>query len=219
MMDDNKPHSDIADMIESDDDFARANFFSAPNAPHPAQREVPQNFGGDEDGDSDLSAMPVDADRLSIDIIAANALEPQNDTGNGRRLLRWFGDDVLHVRDVGWLAWTGTYWLRKRGEEMLVQRCQQTAERIALEAAFIAATPSERAAIEAGEQAAADLAALEKLAKLSDAQKKQKARLQYTVEAGSAFPRTLLSSGLSFLLPLQMRTNDHLRFDNIFARS
>jgi hypothetical protein len=32
----------------------------------------------------------------------------------------------------------------------------------------------------------------------------------------SAFPRTLLSSGLSFLLPLQMRTNDHLRFDNIF---
>ncbi len=128
--------------------------------------------------------MPVDADRLSIDIIAANALEPQNDTGNGRRLLRWFGDDLLHVRDVGWHAWAGTHWRRAGGEEMLVQRCQQTAERIALEAAFLAATPSERAAIEAGEQAAADLAALEKLAKLNDEQKKQKARLQYAVEAG-----------------------------------
>jgi hypothetical protein len=35
----------------------------------------------------------------------------------------------------------------------------------------------------------------------------------------SAFPSMLLSSGLSFLLPLQKRTNHHLRFDNIFARS
>jgi len=32
-------------------------------------------------------------------------------------------------------------------------------------------------------------------------------------------PECCLSSGLSFLLPLQMRANDHLRFDNIFARS
>jgi hypothetical protein len=84
-------HNEIANFIESGD---HSSSQLRPEPPHPAQGEGPQNFGDDEDGDSDLGAMPVDADRLSIDIIAANALEPQNDTGNGRRLLRWFGDDL-----------------------------------------------------------------------------------------------------------------------------
>src|SRR5712672_684696 len=109
-------HNEIANFIESgDQSFSHLG----PEPPHPAHGEGPQNFGGDEDGVSDLGAMPVDADRLSIDIIAANALEPQNDTGNGRRLLRWFGDDLLHVRDIGWHAWAVTHWRRAGGEEML----------------------------------------------------------------------------------------------------
>jgi hypothetical protein len=34
-----------------------------------------------------------------------------------------------------------------------------------------------------------------------------------------AFPRMLFVERARLLLPLQMRANDHLRFDNIFARS
>ena len=35
---------------------------------------------------------------------------PLNDTGNGQRLLRRFGDRILFVRDVGPYVWTGKVW-------------------------------------------------------------------------------------------------------------
>ncbi|WP_205014814.1 hypothetical protein [Rhodoligotrophos appendicifer] len=82
-------------------------------------------------------------------ILSRCAGEPQNDTGNGQRLISWFGDDLLHVRDVGWHSWIGSHWEVKGGAEDIVRRAQETAERIGHEVDFIAASPGEAALIDA----------------------------------------------------------------------
>jgi putative DNA primase/helicase len=175
--------NEIADLIESGDSFAVS--------PHPAVGGGPQNLG-DVDGDqsafddgADLGRLPDDAGELSIEKIEICALEPQNDTGNGQRLLTWFGDDLLHVREIGWHAWTGTHWDREGGEEITTRRAQITAARIALEADYIAATPSERKAIEAAAGAAREIADLEKQeTDLTDDQEIRLEALEAIVHAG-----------------------------------
>jgi len=66
--------------------------------------------------------------------LALLAEEPQNDTGNGRRLLAHFGAQMLMVRDVGPHYWAGTHWEPIGGREAFLRFAQQTAEYIALEA-------------------------------------------------------------------------------------
>jgi putative DNA primase/helicase len=83
-------------------------------------------------------------------IAEACSEEPQNDTGNGRRLMRWFGHNLLNVRDVGdghW--WAGTHWEMKGGKEAFQRFAQVTAERIGLEAGFIRPLARDAAKIEA----------------------------------------------------------------------
>jgi putative DNA primase/helicase len=179
--------NEIANLIESGDSIA-----SLPAAPHPAAGGGPQNFeGGGDDGfagddGADLGAIPDDADKIDGEVIARCAAQPQNDTGNGQRLLNHFGNALLHVREIGWHSWTGTHWRREGGEEIATRSAQITAARIALEADYLTATPSERIAIENGEQAADDLRALERIAQPNDEQKKQKAALGFVIEIGKA---------------------------------
>jgi len=66
--------------------------------------------------------------------IEACGREPQNDTGNARRLIAHFGADMLRVRDVGPHWWAGTHWEGAGGAEAFQRFAQRTAERIALEA-------------------------------------------------------------------------------------
>lgn len=88
--------------------------------------------------------------RVPPEAIERAAAEPLNDTGNGQRLLHHFGEDLMHVRDVGWHWWAETHWEREGGDEAAVRFAQATAERINLEIAIVGeASEDEQAVIEA----------------------------------------------------------------------
>ena len=73
----------------------------------------------------------------------------QNDTGNAQRLITHFSDDILVVRELGFLQWAGTHWELTGGEERMAIFAQKTAKLIEEEVAHIKMTPKELAAIEA----------------------------------------------------------------------
>jgi len=58
----------------------------------------------------------------------------QNDTDNGKRLLRHFGADLLHVREIGWHVWSGAHWEGEGGLEAVERLAQETARRMKAEA-------------------------------------------------------------------------------------
>ncbi|WP_441256781.1 phage/plasmid primase, P4 family [Bradyrhizobium sp. 482_C4_N1_1] len=182
--DDVPPHEEIARWIESDDTDLSS---FATYAPHSAEGEAPHEpRPGSDEYDVDLTEgnRPADADQVSRDVLIACSQEPQNDTGNGKRLLNHFGSDLLHVHNMGWHAWTGTHWEFERGLEVATRHAQTTAARIVLEADVMAATANEQRAIDAASQARDQLAALEK-AKGAEARKDRRFQmLMRIVEVG-----------------------------------
>ncbi len=98
---DGKPaHEQIANWLESDHNNDLSGF--ATYAPHPAGSEAHNNSSRPGKDVSDLPAGYAPAEvQASRDVLVACAREPQNDTGNGQRLLRHFGPELLHVRNVG----------------------------------------------------------------------------------------------------------------------
>lgn len=158
----NNPHKRIADMIDAGDDrFEPAG--DSHFAPHPLDSGFP-NFDGASDEDVEMAddQRPADADNLSRETLILCAREPQNDTGNAKRLLYWFGDDIVNVRDMGWLYWTGTHWESDGGDEVVMSRAQTVASRIALEADVMVATPNEQRAIDNAGASRNAMAAIEK---------------------------------------------------------
>ncbi|MFZ5715774.1 MAG: DNA primase family protein [Bradyrhizobium sp.] len=184
--DDTPPHERIADWIESDDADLSA-FASASYAPHPAEGGAPYGGQGDEDVDPADDERPADAADIPAEVLLACSREPQNDTGNGQRLLHHFGADLLYVRNVGWHAWAGTHWEREGGSEIATRLAHKTAARIVLEADVMAATPKEQAAIDAASQARDEMLAIERKIGAGDAKKdRQWQMLSRAVEAGAA---------------------------------
>lgn len=176
-----------------DGDGYNAPSFDA-DAPHPAFAVDPE-FSGEEGGDFDDDDIPLPIDMPADDdgggslaVLEKCVPEPQNDTGNGKRLLNHFGESLLHVTNVGWHAWSDTHWRRDQGKNgygpNIVRCAQVTAARIAYEADLISATPAEREAIEAAEIAKPQLDALEKIDKPTDDQKRERIRLGFVVDAG-----------------------------------
>jgi putative DNA primase/helicase len=94
-------------------------------APHPLRAGPPPSLKKEQ---------PANAESLSREVIIECSREPQNDTGNGKRLLKHFGPDLLHVRSIGWYAWAGTHWEGEGGIEAATRCAQITAARILLEA-------------------------------------------------------------------------------------
>lgn len=111
------------------------------DVPEPPEDGVPPHDGegGPESG----------GPRVDMEVVAACAPLDQNDTDNGRRLLQHFGADIVHVREIGWHAWTGTHWNPDGGQETVERAAQETARRIRLEGAFLAPTRRDVDAIEA----------------------------------------------------------------------
>lgn len=128
---------------------------ASPGPDDPAYYEhVPDDRGppADAGGDWDRGAP------LPPETIEKCAGLPLNDVGNGKRLLYWFGDQILHVREVGWHWWTGTHWSKDGGEEKVQRYAQLTAARIKMERDALGFTRYEQAAVEAAEAAENDLA-------------------------------------------------------------
>jgi putative DNA primase/helicase len=184
--DDIPPHERIAGWIESpasDSDMPDFTSF----APHPAEGGAPYGGQGDDEVDPADDERPEDEADISREVLIACSHEPQNDTGNGARLLHHFGAELLHVRNVGWHAWAGTHWENEGGNEMAVRRAHKTAERIVLEADWMSATPNEQRAIDAASQARDAMAAIERAKGSVDARKDQQWQmLSRVVEAGDA---------------------------------
>lgn len=81
-----------------------------------------------------------------------------SDTDNGKRLIRYFGDDLLVRRESGtptgtWLGWTGTHWDIDNGPALAAILAQQVGDIIMEEAWFIDPTKAERTAIETAKAA------------------------------------------------------------------
>jgi putative DNA primase/helicase len=194
---DNKPDTAIEEIaalasgtVDSLDDH------SPP--PSPGMGAAPEDWQGeDEGGFYDDDAPPADFDpversTIAAETIAANAAEPQNDTGNGQRLLRYFGGELLNVRELssdrepGWHYYDGQRWQREGGNERAMLCAQRAAPRIQLEADFLTATPAEARAIERAIDAAAEKERIDRkpAADRTDADKKRLWTLDNLIDAG-----------------------------------
>lgn len=80
----------------------------------------------------------------------------ENDVDNGRRMLDWFGKEVLHVHEAGWFAWTGTHWDVETGQHAIERCAHRLIPLIKREAALIGPDPEEAAAIEEAERLKAE---------------------------------------------------------------
>lgn len=172
----------LAAAMDEADDFERSDlapeFF---DAPHPTGEGGPLAGEGEEKPDDPLAD---DADRFSVDDLLRCVAEPLNDTGNGARLLHYYGRNLLHVRDIGWHSFVGTHWLREGGDEIVTRKAQRVAARIVLEADKLAATPAEQRAIDAAVDAEYSLEGLRKVDTPTDAQRQEMRRLERLIEAG-----------------------------------
>lgn len=66
----------------------------------------------------------------------------ENDTDNAKRLLKWFGDELMHIQENGWHGWCGTHWDGEHGQHAVEKRAQMVVARIKREAALIDNDPS-----------------------------------------------------------------------------
>ena len=106
---------------------------AAPGDTQPEADIDPFQHDGDA-GPGEDGPPPNDADP---ELISANAGLDQNDTDNGKRLLRLFGDRFLNVREIGLHAWEGRFWQLEGGDHEVERCAQDTARLMKLEAQFI----------------------------------------------------------------------------------
>ena len=185
----NQNLEDLADHFERGDDAAL----------RPEEVALPQQ-GADGLADSQpemLLGLPPDWQSIDPELIAQCVREPQNDTGNGQRLLKYFRDTIVNVREAesqraaGWHQWNGKNWTAEAGVQAAMLAAQKTAARITFEADYLAALPHEQAAIEAGEDAALVLGDLYKKSPPSAAEKKEIGRLELIVKGADQARATL----------------------------
>lgn len=165
-------------------------------APSAAPPQPPVEWAPEWEGADDEPAAPIfdEAERRSIDLeaVKANAAEPQNDTGNGQRLIRHFGPLLINVREIatdremGWHVYDGKRWQREGGNEFALLCAQRTAPRIQLEANYIEASPLEKRAIDEAEEAHIERERLEAKPRdqWTDADKKRMQALERTIATG-----------------------------------
>lgn len=140
---------------------SRPRLAHAAPAPRPSRvegqacRTVPEpdgeacgDGGGDDGGFPGDLADGGDGDGADPAIVAANARLEANDTGNGHRMLAWYRDEVLHVRDVGWHVWDGRRWASQGGDEAVSRLAQETARRIRHEVRHVGLSDDDLGVIE-----------------------------------------------------------------------
>lgn len=87
------------------------------------------------------------------DILEECSREPETDIGNGRRMLNWHGDKILHITNVGWHGYDGLRWVEDASGSIVRSLAHQTAEAIDDEAIHLDCSPDEQAKIAAGKLA------------------------------------------------------------------
>jgi len=126
---------------------------------------APQPLSGEE-GSPRLATAPAETEKRRLDAAVAKCARfDQSDTDNGKRLIEYFGNDLLVIAQEGlsggdFLAWTGAHWDLAGGLARANMVAQRVGDLIQVEADVMEATPRERDAIDAGEAAKIDLRAL-----------------------------------------------------------
>lgn len=135
-----------------------------PFAPDPRDSE-PAGMG---DNEAPPPAMPGE------DSPEARACQyPLNDLGNGKRLIEYFGEDIVFVPRLGWFRWEGKRWGADEDELRVRRDAQRVSGRILDEIPFIALEDYQREALELWREVKPELLELEKLKERSDEQKKR----------------------------------------------
>ena len=88
-----------------------------------SREAVAASFAGD--GGSDLG-QPSGQAAANGDLNARLAKKLRNDLGNGERLIARHGEDLMHVRDVGWHAWWSSHWSSAEGPDEARRRAHKT---------------------------------------------------------------------------------------------
>lgn len=159
--------------------------------------------GGRQDAPED-PALILDDDEREPEGLSPKELElvricaglDQNDRDNARRLVEWYGDDLVYVIGLGWLTWRGSHWQRDEGELQARLKAQSLVDKIKLEVPFIFPTKAQEfllaAADDVAKKATDDLTPednklLAKAAKaLDQIGKKKTARRTFAVSSGNS---------------------------------
>jgi len=126
---------------------------AAPQPEPEAPPAVEDSAAGDEAPLTDDFAPPEgltpdDVEKAKV----CKDLDP-NDRDNGRRLIIWFGQDLLYVSGMGWLTWRGTHWQRDEGDLGARAKAQALVDKIKLEAAFLKATEFQQRVLDRAQDA------------------------------------------------------------------
>ena len=117
-------------------------------------------------------------------IEARCALYPLNDYGNGQRFVAYYGENCLFAPRVGWHRWTGRVWQLDEDKIEVRRDAQKISERILDEVEFLALEQWERDAMDLGDAAADQLAALDAKEEPTPADRRKAKELRDAVEAG-----------------------------------
>lgn len=155
------PSSPPGDADDSDQTLAPSSSPFASSAPHtPMGEKSERNETLENDEDDDNQYVPDEP--ISDETFRECAGLDQSDVDNGKRLIAYFGRDLM-VRqedDVAagqMLAWTGTHWDLAGGEALAHLIGQRVGDLIKLEAAYIEFSNSEARAVNAAEAATREL--------------------------------------------------------------
>lgn len=142
-----------------------ASSSSVPPAPSMGRENDKEQTLANEEESDDGDDEPPDTS-ISPDTFKACAALDQSDVDNGKRLIAYFGPDLLvrqedDVPAGQLLAWTGTHWDLAGGAALAQLIGQKVGDLIKQEAGYIEFTPSEARAVSIGEAAAKELKELD----------------------------------------------------------
>jgi len=162
---------DVENLDQQGGDEFRHSASSSPAAASPdpssSGEEADETLANDDDVSPDDGGEddPPDDGGIDPDVFRACAALDQSDVDNGKRLLAYFGHDLLvrqedDVESGQMLAWTGTHWDLSGGAALAHLIGQKVGDLIKIEAGYIEYTPLEEAAVEAGKRAEKALKAM-----------------------------------------------------------
>ena len=111
---------------------------------------------------------PMDGENGNLDAVekllpeVEGAAFPLNDYGNGKRLILYFGADMLFVPRLGWYRWQGDRWLADEDQLTVRRDAQKVAAKIEAEIEHLTLEPWERNALDLGRETAEERRAIDK---------------------------------------------------------
>lgn len=161
-------HEKIEEAIEGAEDLTSSEHHASESPP-------------DADDPGEVHPEGIETD---WDLLRACSAEPQNDIGNSRRLRLRFGDDLIHVQNVGFHAWDSRRWAEDVDGRQTRPFCHKCVEMILLEPLVMLPTSEEREMIERAEDAITPMAAArDRLAELSAKDDEERNRLKREITA------------------------------------